>query len=136
MLQKGLLFRLKAKNVHNAGALCLLNPPNPKGGNSFHRFQGFRACRGLAFSAADRRYTSQQPSFFFQGAMKQRIINTEDKCTRMLIPGPHDDGIYSLSTGGLRAPTVWAKERQYYVDRRSVAGVHSYNVFGFAVALF
>ena len=52
----------------------------------------------------------------------------------MFIPWLHDAGIYSPSSGGLQAPMVW--ERQYYyVDRCSVAGLHSSNVFVFDVAL-
>ena len=64
------------------------------------------------------------------------MIKIQDKCITMFIPWPHNDGIYSPSTGGLQALMVWAKKCQYYVDRCSVAGLHSYNVFVFTVALF
>ena len=68
-LRKGLVFRVRAKNVHSAGVLCL-SSPSPREGSSSQCFQGFRACQKLDFSAAHWRYASQQPSFFFQGAMK------------------------------------------------------------------
>ena len=70
VLQKGLVFRSRAKSVHSVGVLCLSNPLSLREGNSFRHFQGFRAWQWLVFLAADQRYTSQQPSSFFRGAMK------------------------------------------------------------------